>query len=97
MATRLTVIVVATSIIALGFPRHAGAQEASTQEGKMGRIAISELKKKLDSGEEFLLIDVREDWELEKDGAIPGAIHIPVAELDRRMKDIPKDIELVFY
>jgi rhodanese-related sulfurtransferase len=61
------------------------------------RIAISELKQKLDSGEKLLLIDVREDWELEESGAIPGAIHIPMAELDMRMKDIPKDIQLVFY
>ncbi len=61
------------------------------------RITISELKEKLDSGEKLLLIDVREDWELEENGAIPGAIHIPMAELDMRMKDIPKDVELVFY
>jgi len=61
------------------------------------RIAISDLKQKLDSGEKFLLIDVREDWELEENGAIPGAIHIPMAELDMRMKDIPKDVDLVFY
>ncbi len=61
------------------------------------RIAVSELKKKLGSGEKFLLIDVREDWELEKDGTIPGAIHIPMAELDTRMKDVPKDVQLVFY
>ncbi len=61
------------------------------------RIAISELKQKLDSGEKLLLIDVREDWELEEDGAIPGAIHIPMAELDMRMQDIPKDVQLVFY
>ena len=61
------------------------------------RIAISELKQKLDSGEKLLLIDVREDWELEENGAIPGAIHSPMAELDMRMKDIPKDIQLVFY
>ncbi len=61
------------------------------------RIAISELKQKLDSGEKLLLIDVREDWELEENGAIPGAIHIPMAELDMRMKDIPKDVQLVFY
>jgi hypothetical protein len=61
------------------------------------RIAITELKKKLDSGEKFLLIDVREDWELAQDGAIAGAIHIPVAELDARMKDIPKDAQIVFY
>ncbi len=64
---------------------------------KTDRIAISELKQKLDSGEKLLLIDVREDWELEENGAIPGAIHIPMAELDMRMQDIPKDVQLVFY
>ncbi len=66
-------------------------------QSKTDRIAISELKQKLDSGEKLLLTDVREDWELEENGAIPGAIHIPMAELDMRMKDIPKDIQLVFY
>ena len=71
------------------------AQEQKAKQPE--RIAISELKKKLDSGEKFLLIDVREDWELEQNGAIAGAIHIPVAELDARMKDIPKDAEIVFY
>ena len=70
---------------------------AMAQQSDTDRIAISDLKEKLDSGETFLLIDVREDYELEEDGAIEGAIHIPVAELDARMKDIPKDIELVFY
>jgi 3-mercaptopyruvate sulfurtransferase SseA len=75
--------------------RPAAAQEK--KEKKPERIAISDLKKKLDSGDKYLLIDVREDWELKENGAIPGAIHIPVAELDQRMKDIPKDIELLFY
>ncbi len=93
MARRVTVIVVATSIMALTLS--AGA--AWAQQAKTERIAISELKSKLESGEKFLLIDVREDRELEANGAIPGAIHIPVAELDKRMKDIPKDIRLVFY
>ncbi len=64
---------------------------------KTERIAISELKQKLDRGDKLLLIDVREDWELEEGGAIPGAIHIPMAELDMRIKDIPKDVQLVFY
>ena len=43
------------------------------------RIAISDLKKKLDSGEKFLLIDVREDWELKQDGAIPAPSTSPWA------------------
>ena len=73
----------------------AAAQEKGTKQPE--RIAVSDLKKKLDSGEKLLLIDVREDWELKADGAIPGAIHIPVADLDKRMKDIPKDVQLIFY
>ena len=70
---------------------------AAAQNEEVERIAIPSLKEKIDSGETFLLIDVREDFELEADGAIRGAIHIPMGELDARMADIPKDIELVFY
>ena len=92
MANRPVIIVVATVII---LTLAAGVIWALQRNAE--RIAISELKKKLDSGEKLLLIDVREDWELEENGAISGAIHIPMAELDMRMKDIPKDVELVFY
>ena len=86
----------------LGSIQWAGAQEkeAAKSEAKQPapeRIAVSDLKKKLDSGEKMLLIDVREDWEIEEHGAIAGAIHIPMGELDARMKDIPKDVQLVFY
>ncbi len=92
MANRLVLIIVATVIIVALATGAIWALQRNRD-----RIAISELKQKLDSGEKLLLIDVREDWELEEDGAIPGAIHIPMAELDMRMKDIPKDVELVFY
>ena len=93
MVRRLAVIAAATLIVALTF----AAPATLAQDNETERIAISQLKQKLDSGEEFLLIDVREDEELGRDGAIAGAIHIPMGELDARMKDIPKDIPLVFY
>jgi hypothetical protein len=88
-------VLLAPTVLAVAFVSvpWAGAQETKPPE----RIAITNLKKKIDSGEKFLLIDVREDWELEQNGAIAGAIHIPMAELDARMKDIPKDAEVVFY
>jgi rhodanese-related sulfurtransferase len=54
-----------------------------------------ELKARLDKGEKVLVIDVRSDEEV-KNGSIPGAIHIPMDQLEARMKDIPKDVELVF-
>ena len=92
MANRLVSSFVATIIMLTLATGAIWALQTNTD-----RIAVSELKEKLDSGEKLLLIDVREDWELEENGAIPGAIHIPMAELDMRMKDIPKDVQLVFY
>ena len=89
---RLIAFVVAAGLLVVGLGAAAMAQQSDTE-----RIAVSDLKKKIDSGETFLLIDVREDNELEENGAIKGAIHIPMGELDARMADIPKDIELVFY
>ena len=77
MTRRVVIIAVATFCLALGL----AAPAVFAQEGETERIAISELKQKLDSGERLLLIDVREDYELERDGAIPGAIHIPFQRL----------------
>jgi rhodanese-related sulfurtransferase len=53
------------------------------------------LKEKLDKGEKVLVIDVRSDEEV-KTGSIPGAVHIPMEQLEGRMKDVPKDVQLVF-
>ncbi|MDE2904525.1 MAG: rhodanese-like domain-containing protein [Acidobacteriota bacterium] len=60
------------------------------------RLEVDELKAQLDAGADMLLIDVREDYEVES-GSIPGSIHIPVGELEARMPDIPRDIRLVFF
>ena len=57
--------------------------------------AAAVLKQKLDKGEKVLVIDVRSDEEIES-GSIPGAIHIPMEQLEARMKDVPKDVQLVF-
>ena len=53
------------------------------------------LREKLDKGEKVLVIDVRSDEEV-KTGSIPGAVHIPMEQLESRMKDIPRDVALVF-
>ena len=53
------------------------------------------LQQMLDRGEKVLVIDVRTDQEV-LSGSIPGAIHIPMEQLEARMKDVPKDVQLVF-
>ena len=61
------------------------------------RIPIAELKKKLDSKKKPVVVDVRETREIKESGAIPGAIHIPINQLEKRMGDLPKDAEIVTY
>jgi rhodanese-related sulfurtransferase len=57
----------------------------------MQEITVQELKDKLDSGEDFQLIDVREDFEYETSNI--GGLHIPLGgiliETDKISKDKP--------
>jgi rhodanese-related sulfurtransferase len=60
------------------------------------RIAVSTLKKKLESRDKIIVVDVREPKEI-AEGGIPGAIHIPMGQLEKRMPELPKDAGIVFY
>ena len=61
------------------------------------RIPIPELKKKLDTNKKLVVVDVREPRELKEGGAIPGAIHIPMGMVEKRIGEFPKSAEIVFY
>jgi rhodanese-related sulfurtransferase len=60
------------------------------------RIPIPELEKKLKAGK-LVLVDVRDASEIKESGAIPGAIHIPMAHVEKRLRELPKNAEIVFY
>jgi predicted sulfurtransferase len=87
MRSRIATWVVAGLVLATP-----GWAQTSTTARETG---AGELKARLDKGEKVLVIDVRSDEEV-KSGSIPGAIHIPMDQLEARMKDVPKDVELVF-
>ena len=58
-------------------------------------MTVHELKEKLDKGaNDFVLIDVREPWELNV-CSIPGATSIPMRAIPARYPELPKDAELV--
>ncbi|AHV97103.1 rhodanese-like domain-containing protein [Paenibacillus sp. 7124] len=59
------------------------------------QITAEELHQRLESGEELVLIDVREADEVAL-GMISGAQHIPMGDIPYRMSDIPEDAEVVF-
>ncbi|MDQ0900029.1 rhodanese-like domain-containing protein [Paenibacillus sp. LMG 31458] len=60
----------------------------------MDTILPSEIKERLDRGENLAIVDVREDEEVAA-GIIPGAKHIPLAQLPDRLSEIPQVEELI--
>ena len=54
-------------------------------------------EKKLDTKKNVVIVDVRETSEIKESGAIPGAIHIPMAQLDKRAGELSKTVNIVFY
>ncbi len=61
-------------------------------------ISIDEVKQKLDCGEEFALVDVREESEFAKDH-LPGAIHLGKGVIERDIEGRVPDLNtpLVLY
>lgn len=57
-------------------------------------ISALELNEKLKNGKRPLVLDVRQPEEY-RNGHIPGAKLIPLGELSRRVKELPKDKEIV--
>ena len=54
----------------------------------MEDITVEELKEKLDKKEDFVFVDVREEWEYEEDNL--GALNIPLGQLPHQLAQIDK-------
>jgi rhodanese-related sulfurtransferase len=61
-------------------------------------ITPTELKRRLDAGEQIPLVDVREDRELAI-CKLPNIVHIPMSELQTRVSELDKykDKDIVVY
>ena len=57
-------------------------------------ISVEDLKSRRDRGENPLVIDVREDWEL-KLAQIPGVVHVPMNQVPARLTEFSKDAETI--
>jgi rhodanese-related sulfurtransferase len=67
-------------------------------KSRIRETSVPEVKKRLDHGEKFVLVDVREDSEWAR-GHLPGAIHMGrgVIERDIEQRFPDKNTELVLY
>jgi membrane protein DedA with SNARE-associated domain/rhodanese-related sulfurtransferase len=67
-------------------------------ELSMARITTTELRQKIDAGENLVLLDLRSSAALKEDPfAIEGAVHMNLEDLDRRLPELPRDRDIVVY
>jgi rhodanese-related sulfurtransferase len=62
----------------------------------MEEITPTELKQRLDNGDDIQIVDVREDNEVAI-GRIPKSVHIPLGQILARMKEIDPSRETVMH
>jgi rhodanese-related sulfurtransferase len=62
----------------------------------VGEIAPGDLRSKVDRGEQFVLLDVREPEEVAI-VRLPGSVHIPMGEVPGRLHELDPDKETIVY
>lgn len=71
----------------------AGYAALNLIEGVSESIQWHELESKQEEG--YLLLDVRNEGELEKNGRLKGALNIPLDQLRERLSEVPKDKPII--
>ncbi|MCW5980315.1 MAG: hypothetical protein KIT09_19680 [Bryobacteraceae bacterium] len=58
-------------------------------------IGADELRRLAASGQEFVLLDVREPYEVETEGTLKNYLHVPLGQLESRISEVPRDVPIV--
>ncbi len=68
------------------------------RELRMARITVEELRRKQESGEEVVILDLRSSAELDYDPSlISGARHVSMDEMEKYEGKLPRDRDIVVY
>ncbi len=57
-------------------------------------ITAAEFLQRRARGDSLTLLDVREDWEMSV-ASVPGVVHIPMAQVQARLTELDRDMEIV--
>ncbi len=82
---------------ALAFAPLAPAADIAIEPGKdKGSISVVSFERILkENPSQVVIIDVRDEKDAKK-GTFPGAINIPIGDLEKKLGDLPKDKPVVF-
>jgi rhodanese-related sulfurtransferase len=85
-------------LVALYFGYKYYQRQRLLKELRMARISVDDLYKKLETGENVVVLDLRSSAEVERDpSVIRGARHVTMDQLKLRQHDIPRDQDIVLY
>jgi membrane protein DedA with SNARE-associated domain len=74
------------------------ARQRFLRELRISRISVDELKDKIDSAEDLVIVDLRHPLDFEADPeTIPGAFRMDAAELQENDDRLPRDREVILY
>jgi len=74
------------------------ARQRFLRELRIARITVDELKKKIDAGEELVIVDLRHSLDFEADPhTIPGAFRMDAKDLEEKDERLPRDRDVVLY
>jgi membrane protein DedA with SNARE-associated domain len=91
-------VVVVAAVLALYLLWKYTERRRFIREIAVARITAEELRRKLEAGEDIVVVDLRHSVEFEADPAmIPGAVHLLPEELDARHGEIPRDKDVILY
>ena len=63
---------------------------------KYNTISVQELKNYIDNNKDFILLDVREKFEVDI-AFLPNSIHIPMMNIPSRIKELDPNKEIIVY
>jgi membrane protein DedA with SNARE-associated domain len=91
-------VVVVAAVLALYLLWKYAERRRFIRQIAVARITAEELRRKLEAGEDIVVVDLRHSMEFEADPAmIPGAVHLLPEELDARHGEIPRDKDVILY
>ena len=96
LGTSLVILVIIALVGWLGYKYY--RRQRFIRQLRIDRITPEELKRKMDAGEEVVIVDLRGSLDFEAEPAmIPGAVHLDYADLEEVSDELAKAAEVVLY
>ena len=96
LGTSLVILLITTLVGYLGYKYY--RRQKFIRQLRIDRITPEELRRKLDAGEEVVIVDLRGSLDFEAEPAmIPGAVHLDYADLEEVSDELAKAAEVVLY